>query len=279
MYYSARQVNAEFMKRLSSFFEKAEMEAILKEIRLKYPALNPINEGKLNLDAELYSILQDIMGRLEKQEPLYYILGRAPFMQMEIGVSPAVLIPRPETEELVTWGLEETEQIKKKVLDICCGSGCIAFGLRKYGDWDAVAGLDVSKAALQQAMRNAKELKLDVTWIEADILKMQDPGIWDVWISNPPYVCRQEQKSMDDGVLKYEPHEALFVPDLDPLIFYRKILNLSQIYLKPGGRLLFEVNSSFALEVQELMKEKGFGQLEIRKDVFGKNRMVGGRKL
>lgn len=278
MFLSARQINEELINRLSSIYEKGEVEAILHELRRKYPALNPLFGNDIPIGSELLLLLDDVVHRLEKQEPLFYILGAAPFMNMEIGVSRAVLIPRPETEELVRWALEEDNQPGKKVLDICSGSGCIAFGLRKYGRWNSVGGLEFSLAALNQAQKNARELGLEVSWINADVLANPELGMWDVWVSNPPYVCVMEQYHMEDGVLKFEPHEALFVPDNDPLIFYRHIIALSEKFLNPGGLLLFEVNPAYAEQVLEVIEAQNFINQEIRKDIFGKKRMVGGRK-
>jgi len=228
--------------------------------------------------AEKASFLEEVFARLQKSEPLAYVLGKAPFMNLVLDVNPSVLIPRPETEELVDWILQSGSMTEKNVLDLCTGSGCIALALRKYGDWQTVSGLDVSKEALETAQRNGSQLGLAVRWLEVDLLRtdVQFDEKWEVWVSNPPYVLKSESGSILTSVLDFEPSLALFVPDLDPIVFYRIILELGQKYLKPGGALYFELNPMTAGEVVALFAFYGYEKVELKKDMSGKNRMVRG---
>jgi release factor glutamine methyltransferase len=233
------------------------------------PAIWP--DGKVEM-------LEPMLVRLEKKEPLQYVLGKAWFGDIELKVNASVLIPRPETEELVYWVLETSGQKDKTVLDLCTGSGCIALLLRKKGNWPSVSGLDVSAKALQVAQENGDNLGLKVDWLEADLLK-NDPGIsgeWDVWVSNPPYVLSSEKAAIDPNVLNFEPHLALFVEDTDAVLFYRRILELGCRHLKPGGAVYFELNPLTVSDVAEGFSRLGYVDVEIRKDMFGKERMMRG---
>ena len=274
------QSNQDFVNRLTPVWGKDEAEAILRQLWEEYfgsvgmpipfgPAIWP--DGKAEM-------LEPLLIRLEKKEPLQYVLGKAWFGDLELKVNASVLIPRPETEELVHWLLETKDQKDKTVLDLCTGSGCIALALRKKGKWPSVSGLDVSVDALQVARENGEHLGLNVDWLEADLLKT-DPGIsgeWDVWVSNPPYVLLSEKAAIDPNVLNFEPHLALFVEDTDAVLFYRRILELGCRHLKPGGAVYFELNPLTVGEVAEAFSRLGYVNVEIRKDMFGKERMMRG---
>lgn len=230
----------------------------------------------VKLDKEQIAFVWSAVDRLEKHEPLQYILGKAPFLDIELKVNPSVLIPRPETEELVFWALAEKDQERKSVLDLCTGSGCIALSLKKKGKWEKVSGLDVSNDALNLCKENASDLNLDIEWFHKDLLlnHVEIPGKWDVWISNPPYVLRTEASEMSENVLKFEPEIALFVPDRDPLLFYKIIIQLAKKGLNPGGVLFFEINPKMSDLLKSLLESEGFKNIEIKKDIFEKERMI-----
>jgi release factor glutamine methyltransferase len=193
-----------------------------------------------------------------------------------------VLIPRPETEELIYW---ITSQFKNdssknlKILDIGTGSGCIAVSLAKLIPNAEVSAMDISREALQTAQENAKINQVQMHFMEADVLKMHSlETSFDIIVSNPPYVLAHEKSKMRENVLNFEPHQALFVPDTNPLIFYEKIADLAIRHLNKNGQLFFEINEAYGNEVRDLLVEKGFVDVELKKDLFGKLRMVRGRK-
>ncbi len=221
-----------------------------------------------------------ILKKLKKGIPLQYVLGEAFFMGMKLKVNPDVLIPRPETEELVDWIIKNhpSENIES-IIDIGTGSGCIALGLKKFLPQTKVYALDVSKAALQIAQENATINKLTIDWIEADILspQMKLNSNFSIIVSNPPYVTNAEAASMHKNVLENEPHLALFVPENDALIFYRKILTIAQNYLRNKGWVYFEINQYQASEMLELLKNFNFINIELKKDISGNYRMIRGQ--
>jgi release factor glutamine methyltransferase len=218
--------------------------------------------------------------RLRAGEPLQYVLGEAEFWGLPFIVTPHVLIPRPETEELVALILKErTDSGSGRILDICTGSGCIAITLQHQLKKAAVWGLDISKEALAIAQQNAARHAAPVQFIEADVLRVNAaelPGSLDVIVSNPPYVTEAEKALMKDNVLLHEPHLALFVSNNEPLIFYAAIARLSQQLLKKGGNIYFEINEQFGAEVAELLKEMHYTDIYLYKDMSGKDRIVRG---
>ena len=274
------QINQEFMTSLNPIWDVSEIQAILKQIWEEI--LGKSNSFPLpnvyNFSNEQLLKLADILNRLKENEPLQYILEKAYFLDFEVKVNSSVLIPRPETEELVLWVLETKGQLEKSVLDLCTGSGCIALALAKLGKWKSVSGLDVSTTALQIARENEKALNLKLDWLEFDLLNQTFSAKqkWDVWVSNPPYVLNSESGMMDPNVLKYEPWLALFVPNNDPLLFYKIIIDLATKHLNPEGKLFFELNYNFAKEAKQAMEAAGFQDIELKQDMFGKNRMLKG---
>ena len=220
--------------------------------------------------------LSGIINRLEKNEPLQYIFQTAYFLDIELKVNSSVLIPRPETEELVLWVLETELQNQKTLLDLCTGSGCIAVALCKKGNWKKIAGLDVSELALEIAAENAKLHGCNIDWLKLDLLipNIEMDDSWDVMVSNPPYVLHSESAKMDQNVLKYEPGIALFVSNDDLLVVYAIIANLAVKKLNRDGVLYFEINPLFTLEVKNLLQQRGFERVDIKKDIFGKERMI-----
>ncbi|WP_319479308.1 peptide chain release factor N(5)-glutamine methyltransferase [uncultured Draconibacterium sp.] len=217
-----------------------------------------------------------IVERLKTHEPIQYILGVAEFYGLELNVQPGVLIPRPETEELVDWICKTKIPTTSKILDIGTGSGCIPLSLKNELPAAEIMAVDVSENALLIATENAQKHKLEVAFELSDILKWQERS-WprfDVIVSNPPYVMEREQKQMEANVLEYEPGLALFVSDTDPLIFYRTIAQFASKQLNEGGYLFFEINENLGDEMVELVKQLGFKAIELRRDLNGKNRML-----
>lgn len=222
------------------------------------------------------SEIDAILERLLKHEPIQYITGEARFHGMDLRVSPDVLIPRPETDELVDIISDDAgETADLRVLDIATGSGCIAIALCRTLRFPRVEALDVSKAAIKVAEENAKKLKARIRFINADIFDWQpESGNIDIIVSNPPYIDESEKKDMEHNVLDYEPAPALFVPDSDPLVFYKRIADISAGALVPGGRLYFEINPRHAGELADLLTGKGFDNVTVLKDSYGKDRFI-----
>jgi release factor glutamine methyltransferase len=224
--------------------------------------------------------LFEALGQLKLEKPIQYILGSTQFMDLEFKVNENVLIPRPETEELVRWIINDFEIIGDKeinILDIGTGSGCIAITLAKYLKNAKVDALDISKNALEVARENASLNKVDVGFIEADILKLEYlEDKYDIIVSNPPYVRMLEKEQIKSNVIENEPELALFVEDKDPLVFYRKISELAKSNLKKGGCLYFELNQYLGEKTKALLKND-FYEVELHKDMFGNDRMLNGK--
>lgn len=292
-------------KRLTVIYNEREAQAIVRTVldALFGMSLTDICLGKVTqLSADDTTRLEKIMQRLEKSEPVQYVLGAGWFAGRLFDVAPGVLIPRPETEDLVKWtcdeakekekednskeerGKEEKEVSKKgeeaphpSILDIGTGSGCIAITVALALPQARVTAWDISTDALAIAAGNAHRLGASVRFEHQDALSApDDEERWDVIVSNPPYICDRERADMSDNVLSYEPELALFVPDSDPLLFYHAIARYASKALKPGGRLLFETNTAYAHEVAQAMADEGFTAIEVRNDCFGKPRMVKG---
>lgn len=316
-------------KRLTAIYNEREAQAIVRTVldALFGMSLTDICLGKVTqLSADDTTRLEKIMQRLEKSEPVQYVLGAEWFAGRLFDVAPGVLIPRPETEDLVKWACDEAkekekednskeergkeeEEVSKKgeapkkeeqllssllknnkevsekgeeaphpsILDIGTGSGCIAITVALVLPQARVTAWDISTDALAIAAGNANRLGASVRFEHQDALSApDDEERWDVIVSNPPYICDRERADMSDNVLSYEPELALFVPDSDPLLFYRAIARYASKALKPGGRLLFETNTAYAHEVAQTMANEGFTAIEVRNDCFGKPRMVKG---
>ena len=341
-------------KRLTAIYNEREAQAIVRTVldALFGMSLTDICLGKVTqLSADDTTRLEKIMQRLEKSEPVQYVLGAEWFAGRLFDVAPGVLIPRPETEDLVKWACDEAKEKEKEdnskeergkeekevskkgeapqkeeqllssplkeeeeglrkgkdasqkeeqhlssllksnkevsekgeevphpsILDIGTGSGCIAITVALALPQARVTAWDISTDALAIAAGNAHRLGASVRFEHQDALNApDDEERWDVIVSNPPYICDKERADMSDNVLSYEPELALFVPDSDPLLFYRAIARYASKALKPGGRLLFETNTAYAHEVAQAMADEGFTAIEVRNDCFGKPRMVKG---
>lgn len=344
-------------KRLTAIYNEREAQAIVRTVldALFGMSLTDICLGKVTqLSADDTTRLEKIMQRLEKSEPVQYVLGAEWFAGRLFDVAPGVLIPRPETEDLVKWACDEAKEKEKEdnskekrgkeekevsekgeapqkeeqplssplkeeeeglrkgedasqkeeqplssllksnkevsekgeeaphpsILDIGTGSGCIAITVALALPQARVTAWDISTDALTIAAGNAHRLGASVRFEHQDALSApDDEERWDVIVSNPPYICDKERADMSDNVLSYEPELALFVPDSDPLLFYRAIARYASKALKPGGRLLFETNTAYAHEVAQAMADEGFTAIEVRNDCFGKPRMVKGNFL
>ncbi len=231
------------------------------------------------MTAEKTAELNKIFGRLTEGEPVQYVLGRAEFCGRWFSVRPGVLIPRPETEELCAWITADSKaSASPKVLDIGTGSGCIAITLQLDMPESKVTAWDISADALDVARENAQQLGANVNFVKLDALNAKPEGEWEVIVSNPPYICEKEKKDMAVNVLEHEPHTALFVPDADPLLFYRAITRLAVQTLSKGGRLYFEINPIYADDTCHMMRAEGMTAVELRSDMFGKQRMAKGVK-
>jgi len=231
------------------------------------------------MTAEKTAELNKIFGHLMKGEPVQYVLGRAEFCGRWFSVRPGVLIPRPETEELCAWITADSKaSASPKVLDIGTGSGCIAITLQLDMPESKVTAWDISADALDVARENAQQLGANVNFVKQDALNAKPEGEWDVIVSNPPYICEKEKKDMAVNVLEHEPHTALFVPDADPLLFYRAITRLAVQTLSKGGRLYFEINPIYADDTCRMMQAEGMTAVELRSDMYGKQRMAKGVK-
>lgn len=226
--------------------------------------------------------LEAAVERLEQGEPIQYVLGWAWFCGLRFGVKPGVLIPRPETEWLVdTVCADSSAQNARKlrVLDIGTGSGCIALSIKRRLPEAYVEAWDISPEALAIAADNARSLDLDVAFRQQDALNLTpDADAWNVIVSNPPYICQRERADMSPNVLNHEPSTALFVPDTDPLLFYRAITRYAVGSLRSGGRLLFECNTLYAADTARMMSDEGMNATEMHDDCFDKPRFAVGEK-
>lgn len=270
--------------KLKALYTEEEARAMADRLFEHFLGLTPaerIISGKEFPDSNKLSQIDTATEKLLNHIPLQYALGKAWFMDMEFDVNPSVLIPRPETEELVSLILKECSKNKtnrpKQILDIGTGSGCIAIAIKHFIQDAVVSAMDISESALSVAVSNANKNKTEVQFILADIL---DQTQWellpkcDLIVSNPPYVTVSEKQFMQPNVLDNEPHKALFVPDDDPLIFYRKIMAFSKENLNLNGSLWFEINENFGEELKDLAKNQGFKEANIIFDFRGKSRFL-----
>lgn len=264
---------------LSSVYPTNEIDSfyhILTEYKLGLSrvdkALNP--DFKISEAAVLF--FNEAIALLKTQKPIQYITNETEFYSLPFYVNEQVLIPRPETEELVSWVLENADSKKEiSILDIGTGSGCIAISIAKKLPNAKVSAIDFSKTALEVAQKNATKNKVSIHFIEKDILATENLSQdFDIIVSNPPYVRELEKKEIHKNVLAYEPHSALFVADDNALVFYRTIATLAKKHLKKEGLLFFEINQYLGKETINMLQEKGFSKNELRKDIFGNDRMT-----
>ena len=271
---------ASIRKELAGIFPKEEIGSLIFLIfeKLKgYSRTQFLLSKDENLGKEDLFEIENIVTRLKNHEPIQYILGQTEFYGMPFYCIPGVLIPRPETEELVQWIIQENTLSAPVILDMGTGSGCIAISLRKNIAQAKVMACDISPLCIETALRNAELNVVPVSVMEYDILnntpKVNFPKI-DVVVSNPPYVRETEKLLMQRNVLEYEPELALFVTDDNPLIFYQRIADFALMNLKDLGCLYFEINEAFGKECVEMLQAKGFSNNILKKDINGKDRMI-----
>jgi release factor glutamine methyltransferase len=277
-----KEYRTQFIQELTPIYDAGEAESFFylileekKQLKRIDLALHP----DLVFSEEEIVVWNAILEQLKHEIPIQYLLGKTSFYGLDFEVNAAVLIPRPETEELVEWIIEsqksKAESQKVKILDIGTGSGCIAISLAKNLSDATVFALDVSDAALATAKKNAANNSVNVTFIHQNILETEDLlQQFDIIVSNPPYVRNLEKEEIKKNVLENEPHLALFVADNDALIFYKKIAQLAQKNLLPNGQLYFEINQYLGKEMVDLLEKMNFSAIELRKDIYGNDRMT-----
>ena len=259
---------------------RAAARVIMEDVRGATPTDLVVN-GDRTVEPPTLGRIYDIVARIISGEPVQYAVGSARFYGMDFTVTPDVLIPRPETEGLVDMIVSQwSGRDDLRVLDCGTGSGCIAIALARNLPFSAIDAIDISNAALKVAEENSRRLKTSVGFYRRDILKLTPPDapLYDIIVSNPPYIARDEAAAMDDRVLGYEPAGALFVPDDNPLIFYRAISAYAVKALKAGGRLYFEINPRFRDAMTAMLVDDGFTDIDTRRDYLGRYRFVSASK-
>ncbi len=267
-----------FKKELGVLYSIEERDQIIATIFEALTGLSKIDlrmKGDLDLSKEILNQFEEITKRLIKNEPVQYILGFSWFAGMKLKVTPDVLIPRQETEELVDWIVKENKKQNPLILDLCTGSGCIALGLKKSIINSQVIAIDISEKALLVASENALTNLLEIEFLQSDILKTDlIHNDIDIIVSNPPYVKASEVIEMKSNVIDYEPHLALFVSDDDPLIFYKRLAVLAKKSLKKSGKIYLEINEKLSNETAELLELQGFHEIRVKKDLNDRFRMI-----
>lgn len=292
-----------FTEQLSSIYPQTEIDTFFYYLIEEYLSLQRIDlimQPDFEITSEKELLFNNAVKRLQKEEPIQYIIGNTEFYGLPFLVDENTLIPRPETEELVEWILNEVNSVEKiNILDVGTGTGCIPISLKKNLPNANISAIDVSKNALKKAAENATLNNVIINFIEQDILKTTSLNViksktelfstekestspknprndvkFDIIVSNPPYVRKLEKAEIKNNVLENEPHLALFVDDNNPLIFYDKIADLAKNHLTKNGYLFFEINQYLGKETVDMLKEKGFTNIELRKDFSGNDRMI-----
>lgn len=278
---NAKKLHAEFVEKIKleeSAEEIQQLGFMVMEHELGLSTTEILMEKEVEVPTDVQNKLVTIVQRLNDHEPIQYVLGDEEFLGRRFLVSPAVLIPRPETEELVKqvpFPPATGEETTVRILDIGTGSGCIAISLKSLMPHAEVYATDVSNEALTIAQKNIERLEPQVKLLKHDILHEDIPvHDLDVIVSNPPYVTQQEKESMQQHVLDHEPHVALFVPDNDPLVFYKAIAARGKKVLKPGGKVVVEINALYGNETVSVFESENYTDVVLIKDMHGKNRFV-----
>ena len=287
-----KQYRNYFNETLKTIYPITEIDSfffLLLEEYLGFRRVDIVLKSDFKITQETLNLLQSATKQLEQEVPLQYIIGKTEFYGLPFVVNKHVLIPRPETEELVAWVVSESSRFKTfntstkhttetkqlKILDIGTGSGCIPISLKKQLPFAKISAIDISEEALSVAKKNAVLNNVDIHFILQDILKtVALDQHYDIIISNPPYVRELEKKELKNNVLKNEPHVALFVENDNPLMFYDKIAELAKNYLNKNGLLFFEINQYLGTETIDLVNKKGLKNIQLKKDMFGNNRIV-----
>ena len=272
-----------FQNGLLGYYPKEEINTFFYRIceqYLDYKRIDVSLKSETLINPETFEYFETIISRLLTYEPIQYILGTTAFFGLEFKVDSNVLIPRPETEELVAWILKQTDSSQSlKILDIGTGSGCIAISLAKHLPNAEIYALDVSPKALEIAEFNAQQNAVKLNMIKANVLEWKPTDLsFDLIVSNPPYVRESEKERMAPNVLEHEPHLALFVENDNPLVFYRAIVELGKQTLKKQGQLYFEINEYLGKETQALFSSDTFEDVQLKSDIFGKHRMICAQK-
>lgn len=274
------QFRTTFYKRLQSHYPDTEIAGMYGLILEKYMGISRVEatlQAQNEINPSVLEKLEVALCRLEKQEPIQYIIEEAYFRGLRFYVNSSTLIPRPETEELVSWIVSDNKESSHilHAVDIGTGSGCIALALKNELQESKITAIDISDKALEVVKRNAENLNLSIETLQLDILNVRLPKKnLDFIVSNPPYVCETEKSDMRSNVLDYEPSLALFVKDSDPLLFYRRILELATESVKENGSVYFEINERFAEETIRLAESLGWRKSVVKKDIFGRDRMM-----
>ena len=287
-----KEYKKDFFKALENHFPSTEIDTFfmyLIEEYLDFKRIDIVLNPDFLINEEKISLFDTALIKLKNHEPIQYILGKTEFFGFPFIVDKNTLIPRPETEELVAWIIDEIRILNDKsfskisILDIGTGTGCIPISLSKNINYTSVFAIDISKKALEIAIKNAELNQVSISFFEMDILKTSNLNLlskdkteinFDIIVSNPPYVRELEKSAMSKNVLENEPHEALFVSDENPLIFYEKIADLALQHLSENGFLFFEINQYLGNQTVEMLLNKGFKNIELRKDIFGNDRMI-----
>ena len=287
-----KQYRAHFNESLKHLYPTSEIDSfffLILEEYMGFKRVDIVLKSDFLIDKKSLNLMQIATKQLEQEIPIQYIIGKTEFLGLPFNVNKEVLIPRPETEELVEQVLKEVSLTKicktstdlasnekqLKILDIGTGSGCIAISLKKQLPSSKTSAMDVSDEALRIAKKNAVLNKVDINFIHQDILKTNNlDKFYDVIVSNPPYVRELEKKEMKNNVLNNEPHLALFVDNKNPLLFYNKIAELAENFLTKNGQLHFEINQYLGKETIKLLAEKGFKNIQLKKDIFGNDRII-----
>ncbi|SFU73321.1 release factor glutamine methyltransferase [Pustulibacterium marinum] len=286
-----KEFHKQFQETLSSLYEKGEVNTFFFMLTEAFLGINRLQlalRPDLELTATDLAKMQQALEELKVERPIQYIIGKTEFYELEFLVNEDTLIPRPETEELVDWIVQDvkaSENQSQRILDIGTGSGCIAISIANKLSKAEVSAIDLSEGALKVAHENAQLNSVTVNFVQQDILNVEESNALfqneslHVVVSNPPYVRNTEKRDMRNNVLQYEPKTALFVTDEDPLIFYVRIADFASEKLIQGGVLYFEINQYLAEETQKMVESKGFYNVEIRKDLRGNFRMLKAIKL
>ena len=278
------ELRSKFLIDLKDFYPKTEILSfyfLLIEYHLGLKKVDISLSPEKELTPKESELIFSALYRLKKEEPIQYIIGETAFYGLTFKVDHNVLIPRPETEELVDWIIKDSNKYQSlRILDIGTGSGCIAISLAKHLPNAEVYALDISKKALQVAEYNAKNNKVSIQFIEQDILKTNvtlkgtDNLQFDIIVSNPPYVTESEKAAIKKNVLAFEPHSALFVDDTNPILYYEAIVMFAKKNIRKEGKLFFEINQYLSNVITQMLEKNGLTQIELRKDLYGNDRMI-----
>ena len=289
---SLKEYKKLFSETLKDIFPSTEIDTFFLYLMQEYLGFTRVDlvlQSDFIIEQNTKNLFDRALERLKNQEPIQYILGKTDFFGLPFLVDKNTLIPRPETEELVAWIIDEVEILNNKsspkisLLDIGTGSGCIPISLAKNIDFAAIYAIDISTKTLEVALKNGDSNQVSISFFEMDILKTSNLDLlskdktqinFDIIVSNPPYVRESEKSAMDKNVLENEPHQALFVSDENPLVFYEKIADLALLHLSRNGLLFFEINQYLGNQTVNMLLKKGFKNIELRKDIFGNNRMI-----